>query len=120
MTTRVYTLLVLLVIGATAPYGVATAFQNPGGGNGIQNPLTITSVSGVLTKVTQFLLGLSATLALLGIVVGGIMIILAFGREDKVAKGKQILFWSIAGLVVIVLAYAIIAIITRFLGIQAP
>lgn len=84
-------------------------FESPLGNNA--------TVDGVLVKIINFLLGLVGLLALLSIIVGGIRIIAAFGKEDAVTQGKKIIFWAIIGLVVVSLAWVIINLVTnQFLG----
>lgn len=83
----------------------------------IDNPIPkVTSISELIIRITQWLLGLVGILALLALVVGGIRIIGAFGDEEKVRKGKTIIYWAVAGLVVVFLAYAVIITLSRTLG----
>jgi type II secretory pathway component PulF len=87
----------------------------------IENPLGgaggATTIQGVLINVSRFLLGLVALLALLSVIVGGIWMILAFGREDQVRRAKQIITWAVIGLIVSGGAYAIISMVAQMLGI---
>ncbi len=85
-----------------------------GGDGGISNPLgTTRTISDVLINFTKWLLGIAGVIALLALIVGGVRMILAFGREDMVASSKKIIYWAIIGLVVIVASYAIINIVVN-------
>ncbi len=93
----------------------AVAFALEGG---IDNPLPNTATfSGLLTNITRYLLGLVGTVALLALIVGGVRMILAFGKEDAVKSSKQIIFWAVVGLIVVFAAYFIISLVSRFLGV---
>jgi fumarate reductase subunit D len=102
---------ILAVSGLTTP--VITLAQ------AIKNPLAagnVNTVSDIIINITKWLLGLVGILALLALVIGGIRIIGAFGDEEKVRKGKTIIYWAVAGLAVVFLAYAVIITLSRTLG----
>jgi len=85
---------------------------------GIENPLADATFSGLLIRLTQWLLGMVAILALLGIVYGGIRMILAVGNEQGLSEAKRIVTWSVAGVIVAGLSFAIVSIVaTELLGI---
>jgi len=85
---------------------------------GIENPIESETITEILITITKWILGLVAILALLSLIVGGTWMILAFGREDSVKKAKQIIFWAIVGLIVVIASYAIINIVVYdFLGV---
>lgn len=98
----------VLGMGMLIPLVVSAQIENPLGGG--TNTLT-----GILQNVIGWLLGLVGMLALLSLVVGGIRLIVAFGREDGVKSAKQMIFWSVIGLVVVLLSLAVITIVERLL-----
>ncbi|MBI1833246.1 MAG: hypothetical protein HYR90_00250 [Candidatus Andersenbacteria bacterium] len=104
----------VFIIAAGDVLALGPAIKNPLGDN-----VTFTSV---LINFTNWLLGLVAILALLGVVFGGIRMIVAVGDEHGLSSAKGIVKWSIAGLVVSILAYTIISIIaTEIFGVsQGP
>jgi len=71
----------------------------------------------LLKNITTWLLGLTGSLTLLALVLGGFMYVSSLGDESKTKKAKTIIFWAIIGFCVVVLAYAVITIVT---GILAP
>lgn len=85
---------------------------------GIANPLgeDVDTLDGILTNLIQWLLTLVGILALLALVVGGIRLIVAFGREDSVKSAKQIIFWAVIGLIVVFVSYTIIIRVAAILG----
>jgi len=103
----------LLVPGVTA--AAITQFEDPlGGASG--NPKA--AIEAIITKLIVFLLGLSAAVAFVALVYGGLRLVLgsAIG-EAEVARAKQIVFWAIAGLAVIGMAAMIIVALRTILGI---
>ncbi len=86
-------------------------------------PLVIPSTSGsagyqestltgkILPSITQTVIALSAALAVLFIIVGGITILTAYGKTEKIESGKKTIIWAITGLLISILSYAIVSII---------
>lgn len=114
-------ILVALLLGSVFTVLPALAQGPPGnaGKPGFTNPLgeNVTVVS-FLTRITNWLLGLVGFLALLALVVGGIWMIVAFGNEQRVEKGKEIVKWAVIGLIIVTLSYAVIKILEGFLGVS--
>lgn len=82
------------------------------------NPLGAGStVFTILTRVINALLGFIGILAMLALVWGAIMIITAFGDDKKITTAKGIIFWSIAGVALAIVSYAIINTIRKVFGI---
>lgn len=101
-----------VVIHVTAPIAFA---QSLGGGSGIENPLgggPDQTITGVLTGIIKWMLGLVGFLALIAIIIGGARMIMDFGNEEQVKKGKATILWAVIGLAVVILSYAIINIVT--------
>lgn len=88
---------------------VAPKFKDPLGG------VTIVEF---LANITSWLLGLVGFLAFLALVVGGIRMITAFGNEQGVEKAKEIIKWAVIGLALVILSYAVIRIVSGFLGVS--
>jgi uncharacterized membrane protein len=109
-------LTILLVLSVLVPVG-ADAQRGQ-----IENPLEggVTTISGLLVRVAQWLLGLVAILALLALIIGGTRMILAFGREDAVASAKKIMFWAVIGLIVAIASLAIVNIVVRDIFLIGP
>lgn len=87
-----------------------------GGGSGITNPLsggpdqTITSV---LTGIIKWMLGLVGFLALIALIIGGGRMVIDFGNEEQVHKGKTTVMWAVIGLAVVILSYALLNIVVN-------
>lgn len=57
----------------------------------------------------SFFLPYAALLAFVGIIYAGFLYVTGFANEENVGKAKSILMWSIIGLIVIFMAYAIVS-----------
>ncbi len=84
---------------------------------GFTDPLEGATVEIAIGYVIMFMLALVGLLALAAIVYGGIRIITGLGNQSAVEQGKKTIFWAIAGLVIIALAYIIISVVANALGV---
>jgi len=66
------------------------------------------SVPEVLSDIANILLGLTGTIAMVGLIVAGVMYVTARGDDQQMEKAKNILIYIAIGLVVIAASYAII------------
>ena len=62
----------------------------------------------------DFMIYLSGTLATIGLIVGGAQYMFSFGGDGK-ESGKKTLIWSLVGLAVVMLSYAIVHNVVRLL-----
>jgi len=82
-----------------------------GGGN---NSLTgATTLMGLITVILKYLLYFAGAVAVVFVVVGGYQYITSGGNEESAEKGKKTLINASLGVVAVVLAYAIITVITN-------
>lgn len=68
---------------------------------------TQTVILFVGNMVSQVLLFM-ATISIFFVILSGANYIFAFVKEERVERGKKGLFWSVAGLVVILLSYSVV------------
>lgn len=69
----------------------------------------------LLTRIINYFLGLVGLIAVLMLVIGGIRYITSGGNEQTIEKAKQTILYAIIGIVIVVLAYAIVFTITNTL-----
>lgn len=69
----------------------------------------------ILTSAINWVLSISAVLALLALVVGGVMYIISFGNDQRTQSAKKIIISAIIGLVIIGLSFVVIEMIKNFL-----
>jgi len=79
----------------------ATTDDNP------ETRATQTLILFVGSIVSQVLLFVGA-ITIIFLIIAGANYIFAFGKDERIEKGKLGMFWSLAGLVIIMLSYAIV------------
>jgi len=62
----------------------------------------------LVVKLIRFAIITAGIIAVLGIVVGGIMIMVASGDETILGEGKNTIFYSVIGLIIVLLSYIIV------------
>lgn len=68
---------------------------------------TQTVILFVGNMVSQILLFM-ATIAIFFVILAGANYIFAFGKDERIERGKRGLFWSLAGLIIILVSYSIV------------
>ena len=71
----------------------------------------------LLPTITRTVITLSASLSVLFMIIGGITILTAYGKTEKIESAKKTIIWAIIGLLISILSYAIVSIIS---GIELP
>jgi len=89
----------------------------PGGDGSLvfEPPLGSVSIQEVIANVIRAVLGVVGSITLLMFIIGGFIWMTAAGNEDRIKLGRNILTWTVLGLVVIFSAYAITEFILRSL-----
>lgn len=85
-------------------------------GEGIKNPISFDSLEALIANIVKAALGLTAVLAVGFIVYGGFLYITAAGDDSQIKKGKEALKGAIIGIIVIGLAYALVAFVIGAVG----
>ena len=114
--------LFIFIILALTPTANAQAqnfqFEDPLG-MGNQNPITF--IENRIFAIGTFLLSFSAAIALVVILYAGIKLIIGGATsESEIASAKRILFWAVAGLLVIGGAATILIAVAQILGFNKP
>jgi energy-converting hydrogenase Eha subunit B len=68
----------------------------------------------IITTVITWILGIAALIAVLMLIIGGILYVTAAGNTDRAKQARQTILYAVIGLIVIVLAYFIVAFVTNF------
>lgn len=88
-------------------------------GQGTGQPPALFGSEGVFTKVINFLLFFVGVVSVIMIIYGGIQYTTSAGDSGKVTSAKNTILYAIVGLIVSILAYAIVNFVTTtFLGNQ--
>ncbi len=104
-----------LAAGATTLLWRGVALAEDPAPTPIPTSLKITSLSGtpdsagtVISTITSTLLTIAGIISVIMIIVGGIMYSLSAGDSSKATKAKDTILYSVIGLVITMLAYAIV------------
>ncbi len=62
----------------------------------------------IVLTILQYFLGFLGLLAVIMVIFGGVTYVSSAGNDEAVAKAKKIIMYSIIGIVVILLAFAIV------------
>ena len=81
---------------------------------------TLNDMARTAITISEFILGIVGSLALLAFVAGGLMWMLSAGNPELVTRGKQTIIGAVIGLVVVFTSYTIIYFIYKSLGITEP
>jgi len=104
-----------LMAGAATPtpvgFGVDTDHVG-GSGTGLTNE----SFYDLISRILNWLLGLTGILAVIGFVISGILYLTAAGDEDQVEKAKSVMMYSIIGLVVALIGLIVVNALSGLLG----
>ena len=96
-------------------WSITCNFDTPLGS--VFNPLEDgITVPGIIVRLINILLMISGTVAVGFIIFGGLMMVTSAGNESRVTKGKQTVIYAVAGLVVSILSFSIVAIIQSIIN----
>lgn len=86
--------------------------------NGVDNTnLSNRTVGSMLNIILNYTLALVGILGILGFIVAGIMYLTAAGDEDQVGKAKNVMMYSIIGVIVALIGWIVISAISQvFVG----
>ena len=90
----------------------------PDGGKKATGDYELNDFVRVGINVTQWILGIVGSLALLMFIYGGLMFIISSGNSEKVTKAKEIIIGAVIGLVIVFTSYMIIQFTIDALGIE--
>jgi len=82
----------------------------------IQNPLNATSFEGLVNNLTNFIFYVALALTPLMIIIAGVQYVTAGGDPKKIETAGKIILYTVIGLVIILLAKALIYVLREVLG----
>ena len=100
--------------GDFAGKGVKRLFGSPTG------PAGETSIGGLITSVLQILLMVAGGIAVIFLVWGAISYIASRGNEEATEAAKKTMTSALVGLIVVIMAFAMVFIISQILVTGAP
>jgi len=113
---------VIVGVGMLAVPNVAAAYDPFEGAcpTGSTNPIckskTGTSIESYITIIINTILMILGAVSVLVIIIGGVMYTLSSGEATAVKKAKDTILYAVIGLVIAILAYAIVRfVVTQFI-----
>ena len=98
----------LLTVAFLAVPAIASAQVNVGDEIGTTFGLGSADLESTIINVVQWVLGFLGLVAVIMILIGGFQWMTAGGNEEKVASAKKIISAAVIGLIVVLLAWAIV------------
>jgi len=89
----------------------------PSGQTCICNPMTADSFEGIIGGIIDFIFKIALFLVPLMVIWGGVLFVSAGGNMEQIKKAKTVIFWSLIGFVVILLARGFSDLLEEILGI---
>ena len=74
----------------------------------LQNPIGETSISKIIGKIIQVILGLVGTISLVMFIYAGVVWLTARGNSEAIKKGRDTMVWAVVGLLVVFSSYIIL------------
>ncbi len=115
-TLYIFTVLTLLPIAAHAQLVKC----GPSGQGGAYAECSIDDFFGLFVNVFNWLLGMSAVVAFIFLIYGGIRMFLYSVDEEHLAAGKKTVIEALIGLAIVLLAYILVNTLLVALGVKTP
>jgi len=84
----------------------------------IQNPITATDFTILLTSIIGWVQNIAVLIAVLMIIYSGFLFMTAGGEEEKITKAKKTLIWSLVGLAILIMGENFITLIKNILSVK--
>ena len=100
--------LTVLALDVAQAHAVGSIGQGANSARGIDQPVDLFGDTGVFSKISSVLLFIVGAIAVIMIVIGGIKYTISQGDSSAITSAKNTILYSVIGLVVAILAYAIV------------
>lgn len=103
------------ILGVTFSFKIV--FGGGAGGSGVfENPLQADTFQELVEQLINFAFVVSLALAPLMVLIAGLVWLTAGGRPDAITRGRNILYWTLIGFTIVLLARGLIAVLKSILG----
>jgi hypothetical protein len=89
----------------------------PTGTTCICNPMTADSFEGIIGNIIDFIFKIALFLVPLMVIWGGVLFVSAGGKPEQIKQAQTVIFWSLIGFVVVLLARGLSDLLEEILGI---
>lgn len=95
-------------------FGTASAFAQVT----IENPLKFDTFDALLNAIIDFIFWIGITAAPVVIIIAGFLYVTSAGDAKKTEKAKQIIWYTVLGLLVLLLARGLVAVLKSVIGVK--
>lgn len=99
------------------PADTPTPGSCPSGYEGNCGNYSLNQMVSTVINVSQFILGITGSLALLAFIYGGVMFLISAGNAERVTQAKQIIIGAVIGMVIVFTSFMIIQFVYTALNI---
>jgi len=103
----------ILVLILTPSITLAQECKKECGPYEICNPLKVCTFEALINAIINFIFTIAIAIAPLMIIIAGVLFITAAGNPDQIARAKKIIWYTVVGLVIVLLAKGLIAVIEQ-------
>ncbi len=86
--------------------------KGPGGGDSLANSGDVYTLA---SRVIRIMLTFAGITAVIFVIIGGYMYITSAGNEEQAGKGRKTITYALIGLIVVLLAFVIVALLSKFI-----
>jgi len=86
----------------------------------IENPLTYNTFHELIDRIIDFVFMIAIPITTIVILIAGYMFITAAGEAEKILTARKTIQWALIGLLVIICAKGLIALLGKVIGVQTP
>lgn len=84
----------------------------------IQNPIRYQNIAELIDAIVGFIFWFAIVLAPLLLLIGAFYLLTSGGNQNRVAKGKKIIFWTAVGIILVLFAKGLLGLIQAALGLK--
>lgn len=111
---KIYLLIFILFLLGLSQQALADEGACPAGQ--ICNPLNSGTIPELIDKIGGFIYWIAIIVAPLMIIIAGFYFLTAAGNPNRIATAKNIILWTVVGLVIVLFSKGLISLIKGFLG----
>jgi len=93
-------------------------FGNHTGAITINNPLSYNTFGELMNAIIDFIFNIALVVAPMIIIIAGFYFVTAAGDIDKIQRAKDMIWWTVIGFIIILLAKGLIHVLEEVIGIK--
>lgn len=81
----------------------------------INNPLSVSDIPGLMSKILRILFGMLGSVAIIVMILGGFKLAVSSSNPSERTKAKEMLLWATVGMVVSLMAFSIVVMVQNLI-----